>query len=139
MDQKDLRRLRRTDLLELLLDLSRENEILRQENQELLQQLEDRRIVVENSGSLAEAALQLSGIFEAAQNACEQYIQNMQIRSEQIEEYCRQREQQTREICDEIVEKAREEALYYLEQDNLCTDEWNERFDRLSGLMNSGR
>lgn len=84
--------------------------MLRKENQELLQKLNDRNLVIENSGSLAEAALQLNGVFEAAQKACSQYIENMQFRSQNTEEICRQMEQQTREKCDEMIAKAQEEA-----------------------------
>ena len=110
MTSKELKRLRRTDLLEMLLELSRENDKLRKDNQELRQQLQDRTILIENSGSLAEAALQLNGIFEAAQAACEQYTQNIQSRSENLEQYCRQMEQQTREQCEAMLANAREEA-----------------------------
>ena len=97
--------MRRSDLLEMLLDLSRENDELRQEIQNLRQQLEDRTIVIEKSGSLAEAAMQLNGVFEAAQAACQQYTENMAARSEAMEQYCRQMEQQAREKCRKMLEQ----------------------------------
>lgn len=84
MTEKDLKRLSRKDLLEMLLELSRENEQLRK-------QLEDRTIQIEKSGSLAEAALRLNGLFEATQAACEQYTLNIRQRMEQ--EQKNQREQ----------------------------------------------
>lgn len=86
MDQKDLRRLSRRDLLEMLLELSKENEQLRQRNSELENQLADRMLTLSNVGSLAEAALQLNGVFQAAQEACDQYIYNMKRLSHQSEE-----------------------------------------------------
>lgn len=57
----------------MLLDATEENEQLRKENSELKQQLESRRLLCEQSGSLAEAALKLSGIFEAADEAVKIY------------------------------------------------------------------
>lgn len=80
MTNKELRRLSRRDLLEMLLDVSKENEKLREEVEQLQAKLNDRTIVIENCGSLAEAALQLNGVFQAAQAACEQYIQNFTAR-----------------------------------------------------------
>lgn len=46
----------------------------------------DRKIQIEKAGSLAEAALRLNGIFEAAQKAADQYIYNLQQRSGEPEE-----------------------------------------------------
>ena len=46
---------------------------------------QDRRIRMERSGSIAEAALQLSGIFEAAQSAADLYLENIRQRSEEVE------------------------------------------------------
>ena len=106
MTPKELRHLRRSDLLEMLLELSRENADLRQEIQFLRQQLEDRTVTILNSGSLAEAAMQLNGVFEAAQAACQQYTENIRSRSENVELYCKQLEQQTRERCEQMIADA---------------------------------
>ena len=86
MNQKDLRRLGRRELLEILLDLSKENEQLRERNSALEAQLQDRTLAISDVGSLAEAAMKLNGIFQAAQDACEQYIYNINLRSRQMEE-----------------------------------------------------
>ncbi|MBQ4129171.1 MAG: DNA repair protein [Ruminococcus sp.] len=85
MTEKELRRLRRSDLLEILLELSKENQELREQLKESQKKLQDRQILIEESGSLAEAALKLNRIFEDAQAACEQYEQNVRLRCEQLE------------------------------------------------------
>lgn len=43
-------------------------------------QLQDRMLTVSEAGSLAEAALQLNGVFRVAQDTCDQYTYNMQLR-----------------------------------------------------------
>lgn len=96
MDEKTLRRLSRRDLLEMLLELSKENEKLRQINEGLEARLEDRTITLLKSESLAEAALRLNGVFEAAQNACDQYIFNTQMR-------CHKMEEETRRKCEQML------------------------------------
>ena len=85
MTAKDLKRLNRSDLMEMLLELSRENEELRGQVQELQLQLKNRSIQVDEAGSLAEAALRLNRIFEDAQAACEQYEQNVRLRCDRME------------------------------------------------------
>lgn len=81
MTRKELKRLSRLELLELTLELTRENELLRQQLEENRFLLKSRKINIEKAGSIAEAALQLSGIFEAAQEAAELYLENLQLRT----------------------------------------------------------
>lgn len=102
MTDRELRRLSRADLLEMMIALSKENEQLRIELVETQQRLADRIVSLERAGSIAEAALQLNGVFEAAQNACEQYIENMRVRSERSA----QMEAETREKCARMLEEA---------------------------------
>ena len=90
MTPKELRRLRRSDLMEMLLQLSKENLQLRQDLEDAHRQLEEKQIKIEEAGSLAEAALRLNGIFEAAQAACDQYAENVRIRGRELEEQPRQ-------------------------------------------------
>lgn len=77
MTDKNLRKLNRAELLEMLLEQSKEVERLMAENQRLSEQLESRRITIEKAGSIAEAAMELNGIFEAAQKTAEQYLENV--------------------------------------------------------------
>jgi cell division septum initiation protein DivIVA len=99
MAKDDLKKLGRAELLQLLLEVEEENERLQQQVDELKSQLEDRRIRVEKCGNLAEASLELNGIFAAAQAACEQYVENIQDHSAHLEEHCRRMERETEERC----------------------------------------
>lgn len=76
MTEKELRRLSRAELLEMLLAQTEENRQLKKELQEAEEALEDRRIAIEESGTMAEAALRLNGVFEAADRAVQQYLEN---------------------------------------------------------------
>lgn len=81
MTDKELRKLSRAELLEMLIAQSKEVALLKKQLQEANEKLEDKRIMIENSGSIAEAALHLNGVFEAAQNAAEQYLENIKRQS----------------------------------------------------------
>lgn len=110
MTERELKKLRRADLLEMMLTLTQENEELRAQLEQSQRQLAERTISIENAGSLAEAALQLNGIFEAAQAACDQYTQNIRQRSENIDAFCTRAEQETREKCERMERETREKC-----------------------------
>ena len=76
MKEKDLRRLSRADLLEMLIDQSKEVQILREKLEKAEAELKKREIAIQNAGSIAEASLMLNGVFEAAQAACREYVEN---------------------------------------------------------------
>ena len=82
MTDKELRRLSRSELLEMLIAQTEENRQLKIRLERAEAQLQDRTIAVEKAGSLAEAALQLNHVFEAADKAAQQYLENVRLMSE---------------------------------------------------------
>lgn len=83
-DNLDLRKLDRVQLLQLLRDAMEENERLHAQLDETTEraeqaerQLQDRRIQIEDSESLAEASLRLAGVFVDAQRAIDLYGYNV--------------------------------------------------------------
>ena len=81
MNDKELRRLNRKQLLELLLLQIERADDLERRLAEAEEKLNSREIAQMQAGSLAEAALKLSGIFEAAQEAADLYLENVQKQS----------------------------------------------------------
>lgn len=77
MTEKEFRRLKRRDMLEIMLAQSREIDRLREELEIANAKLADRNIRIQNSGSIAEAALALTGIFEEAQKAADLYLNSI--------------------------------------------------------------
>lgn len=80
----DLTKLKKNDLLEIMLRQAEEMDALRAENADLRAQLESREIKIMKSGSIAEASLKLTKVFEEAQKAADLYLAN--IRNETDEE-----------------------------------------------------
>lgn len=77
MTDKELKRLDRTELLELLLCQTRRAERLQAKLETAQAQLRRREIAIGEVGTLAEAALALSGIFAAADAAAAEYLENV--------------------------------------------------------------
>ena len=79
MTEKELRKLSRVELLKLLLEQSKENQTLQEQLQTAEKALADKTLRIDQAGSIAEASLQLSGVFQAAEEACRQYTDNVKF------------------------------------------------------------
>jgi len=77
MTQKELKKLNRKQLLELLLEQTKRADNLQKELDEARELLKTRDIEKMRAGSIAEAALKLNGVFEAAETAAAQYLENV--------------------------------------------------------------
>ena len=82
MADKELRKLQKIELLEILVDQRKRIDELEKELSETKAKLEDREIKIRNSGSLAEASLKLTNIFEEAQKAVDLYTDNIKKQAE---------------------------------------------------------
>ena len=74
MADRDLRRLSRRELIEIIYALKEKEEALTKENEDLRAALSNREIAISHAGSIAEAALALNDIFAQAQAAADVYL-----------------------------------------------------------------
>ena len=100
MTDRELRKLKRRDLLQLLLESEKENRRLTAELDELRAALEKQELVLEEVGSIAEASLQLSNVFGEAQKAADNYLEN-------VRRVCADRDQKSRELAATRIERSR--------------------------------
>lgn len=77
MADKELRKLQKMELLEILVDQRKRIDELEKELAETREKLEDREIQIRNSGSIAEASLKLTNVFVEAQKAADLYLENV--------------------------------------------------------------
>ena len=119
MTEKDLKRLSRADLLELLIDQSTELQKTQERLMAAEAELDSRRIAIDKAGNIAEAALKLNGVFEAVQASCEQYMENIRALSErqdEAERRCAAMEAETKEKCAQMLAKAEAECKAYWDE-----------------------
>jgi len=81
-----LRKMNRLQLLELLALQEKELAALRAELAEKNALLEDKRLLMKEAGSIAEAALRINEVFEAAQRAADQYLVSVKAAAGREEE-----------------------------------------------------
>ena len=103
MTEKELRRLRRAELLELLVEEGRVVERLQKEVTELRAEAEQRRIIVDKAGSIAEASLSLTRIFDEAQEASKLYLENIERRSEEQDRINAARDEESRKKAEQLM------------------------------------
>lgn len=107
MTEKELKKLSRADLLEMLIAQSEELRDVKERLKSAEEALASRVIEINNAGSIAEAALRINGVFEAAQEACQQYTENVRLLSERSQLICRQMEKESREQAERLLEETR--------------------------------
>ena len=146
MTDEELRKLKRGDLLELLVAQGKETEELRQKLAQAEEGLNSRRIQLNEAGNIAEAALRMNGVFEAAQASAAQYLETIRLQSQETEALCARMETETKEkterlmaetqeTCTRLETEAREKADRLMaETQETCTrleTETQEKADRL--------
>ena len=71
--KNDLKHLRRSELIDLIYEMKK-REI----------ELQTREITIEKAGSIADAAVQLSGVFQAAQEAADTYLLSIKEKEKEL-------------------------------------------------------
>lgn len=118
MTEKELKKLSRRELLEMLILQTRRVEELEADINELNDKLQARELSVKNAGSIAEASLKISGVFEDADSAAQIYLENVKKLSGEGEDLSKQLE-----------EEGREKALRLLRDTELLCREREQRAD----------
>lgn len=103
MTEKELKKMNRYQLLELLIAQTERGDRLETALEEANGLIAAQEIKLESLGSIAEASLELSGVFQAAQNAADIYVNAAKKRAEAIEE-------EARIQANEIIVQAKAEA-----------------------------
>lgn len=78
MADRELRRMHRAELIEIIYALKQSEDQLKAQNAALTAQLQDRQLRLESAGSIAQAALELNNVFTAAQAAADDYLHSVQ-------------------------------------------------------------
>ena len=131
MTDKNMRRLSRSELLEMLIAQSKENERLNVALEEATAKLSERDITIANAGSIAEASLQLNDVFLSAQKAADQYLENLRRLTGDRSAACAQIEAECKKRCEEMISAAEKECDRRKKE---ADDYWQELVARLREL-----
>jgi len=110
MDKKELGKLSRKELLELMLSQSKEIDRLKEEIASLKEASRSREMLIKRAGTMAEASLLLSGVFEAADLAAKDYLENLKQMEGDVELRRQAILEDARVEANRIIQKAVEEG-----------------------------
>ena len=79
MTDKEFKRLSRSQLIDIIYQLQLKQEELTAENEKLSKALADKRLRVSKAGNIAEAALEIHNVMQAAQDAATHYLEEIRI------------------------------------------------------------
>ena len=80
MTDKEFKRLSRSQLIDIIYQLQVKQEELTADNEKLSKALDDKRLRVNKAGNIAEAALEIHNVMQAAQDAADHYLEEIMIR-----------------------------------------------------------
>ena len=85
MTDKEFKRLSRAQLIEIIYQLQLQLDKLNEQNQTLESALADKRLRLSEAGNIASAALEMNDFFRSAQNAADQYLNEIKAIREETE------------------------------------------------------
>ena len=107
MTDKEFKRLSRSQLIEIIYQLQLKQEELTADNEKMSKALADKRLRVSKAGNIAEAALEIHNVMQAAQDAAAHYLEEIQMR---VDNEYQQIFKEAKEKAANIFHKAHEEA-----------------------------
>lgn len=110
MAEKELRKMRRNELIDIIYALQEQMEQIEAERDSYRKQLEDRQIRIEKAGSIADAAVALNQLFEVAQSTADQYLESVYAANAEVEAQRQQILDEAHRQAGEILEAAAAEA-----------------------------
>lgn len=115
MDNKKIRKISKKELLEVLLSQAKRIEELELELSDTKKKLTSKKIMIDESGSIADASIKINEIFECAQKTADQYLFN-------VMEKCKKIEKDAKKLCEKEKNKIIKETEKYCEQKKKVID-----------------
>ena len=88
MISKELKRLSRRELVDIIYQLKKNEQKMQEEIESLKNELEDKRIRISTAGSIADAAMSVTNVFSTAQMTADLYLREISYMKENTEKEC---------------------------------------------------
>ena len=89
MFSKELKKLNRRELVDIIYQLKKNEQELQEQIESLQEQLQSKRIKLDVAGSIAEAATDITQIFSVAQVTADLYLQEIAYMKTETEQTCK--------------------------------------------------
>lgn len=95
--KNDLKHLRRSELIDLIYEMKKREIELQTRLDEAEAKLQAREITMEKAGTIADAAVELSGVFQAAQEAADTYLKSIKAKEKELARLTKQAKKNMRD------------------------------------------
>lgn len=116
MADKDLRFLSRKELIEIIYEFQKHEVEIQDTIEKLTNELNAQEIKLKEAGSIADAALALNGVFEAAQKAANQYVLSVKAANEVVDDQSRKIIAEAQEEANAIIQKGKDSYFAWIEK-----------------------
>ena len=103
MVSKELKKLNRGELIEVIYQMKKNEQQMQDEIASLQEELQERRIRVSVAGSIAEAAVSVTNLFSAAQATADLYLQEIACMKAETEQECAQMIEDARRMVEKML------------------------------------
>ena len=108
MTYKEFKRLSRSQLIDIIYQFQITQNELNAEIERLKKALDDRRLRVTEAGNMAEAALQITNVMQAAQDAATLYLEEIRTMREETKRDCQRILENAQKEADNLISQARD-------------------------------
>lgn len=110
MADKELKKMNRRELIEIIYALQQSEETLKKKNLLLQRKLDDRTLRISKAGSIADAAMALNDIFKNAQETADQYIHSVKVAQAHAKKEAEKELREAKEEAEKIRTESNKEA-----------------------------
>lgn len=118
MTEKDFKKLNRQNLLVLLAEQTERADALEEKLREAEDKINSRQLYISECGSMAEASLKLSGVFQAADEAVSCYLDNIKQMNEKQALIIQERETESQQRAEKLIHDAEQQAAEIIQNAN---------------------
>lgn len=138
MTDKEFKKLSRSELIEIIYQLQKSEQMMIEENETLREQLKFKELKISKAGSIAEAVLELNQIFTLAQKAADEYLEQIHMSSGELEEKASDIINNARKQAADILSDAQRESRRIVDEANCKADaKWSEVNRNIDLLLSS--
>ena len=103
MINKELKRLSRRELVDIIYQLKKNEQEMQEEIESLKSELQDKRIRISMAGSIADAAMSVTNVFSTAQMTANLYLREISLMKEDTEKECTKKVEEAEKKVKEIL------------------------------------
>ena len=126
MISKELKKLSRRELVDIIYQLKKNEQERREEVAALERALQEKRIRVSVAGSIAEAATDITQIFSVAQSTADLYLREISFMKERTEQECAAKVEEANKKAEEILADAKRQVAEMNERYTADYEKWQQ-------------